>query len=71
MSTRLTWCFFFALFCFLSLDVHVDVRKTELPDGRVMFCVWMKRPGQQGTLLQADWSLNNQSEVSLGEVGGS
>ncbi|XP_041849004.1 PAS domain-containing serine/threonine-protein kinase [Melanotaenia boesemani] len=49
------------------VDVQCDVCRTKLPDGSFMFCVWMSRPGQQGTLLQTDQSLNNQSGVSLGE----
>lgn len=36
-----------------------------------MFCVWLRRPGQHGTLLQTDRSLHNQSGAGLGEVSGS
>ncbi|XP_051261500.1 PAS domain-containing serine/threonine-protein kinase isoform X2 [Dicentrarchus labrax] len=49
------------------VDVQCDVCRTDLPDGSSMFCVWMSRPGQQGSLLQTDQSLHNQSGVSLGE----
>ncbi|KAM9349928.1 PAS domain-containing serine/threonine-protein kinase [Symphorus nematophorus] len=49
------------------VDVQCDVRRTNLLDGSAMFCVWMSRPGQQGSLLQADRSLHNQSGASLGE----
>ncbi|XP_071348850.1 PAS domain-containing serine/threonine-protein kinase [Trachinotus anak] len=49
------------------VDVQCDVCRTNLPDGSSMFCVWMSRPGQQGTMLQTDRSLHNQSGVSLGE----
>ncbi|KAM6919057.1 PAS domain-containing serine/threonine-protein kinase [Xenentodon cancila] len=48
------------------VDVQFSVHKTDLPDGTFMFYVWMRRSGHQGTLLQADRSLN-QSGVSLGE----
>ncbi|XP_028284053.1 PAS domain-containing serine/threonine-protein kinase [Parambassis ranga] len=48
-------------------DVQCDVCRTNLPDGSFMFCVWMRRPGQQGSLLQADRSLHNESGASLGE----
>ncbi|XP_067331626.1 PAS domain-containing serine/threonine-protein kinase isoform X2 [Channa argus] len=44
------------------VDVQCDVCRTNLPDGKAIFCVWMCRPGQQGTLLQT-----NQSGASLGE----
>lgn len=54
-----------------SPDVQCDVCRTNLPDGSSMFCVWMSRAGQQGTLLQTDDSLHNQSGASLGEVSGS
>nr|XP_033505741.1 PAS domain-containing serine/threonine-protein kinase isoform X1 [Epinephelus lanceolatus]XP_033505742.1 PAS domain-containing serine/threonine-protein kinase isoform X1 [Epinephelus lanceolatus] len=49
------------------VDVRCDVCRTTLPDGSSMICVWMSRPGQQGSLLQTDRSLQNQSGVSLGE----
>ncbi|XP_070774896.1 PAS domain-containing serine/threonine-protein kinase [Enoplosus armatus] len=49
------------------IDVQCDVRRTNLPDGSSMFCVWMSRPGQQGTLFQTDQSLHDQSGASLGE----
>ncbi|XP_039999183.1 PAS domain-containing serine/threonine-protein kinase [Xiphias gladius] len=49
------------------VDVQCDVCRTNLPDGSSMFCVWMSRPGQQGTVLQTDRSLHNQSGASLGE----
>ncbi|XP_023261172.1 PAS domain-containing serine/threonine-protein kinase isoform X2 [Seriola lalandi dorsalis] len=49
------------------VDVQCDVCRTDLPGGSSMFCVWMSRPGQQGTMLQTDRSLHNQSGVSLGE----
>lgn len=51
-----------------SPDVQCDVCRTDLPDGSSMFCVWMRRPGQQGTLMQTDRSRHNQSGASLGEV---
>ncbi|KAI4809739.1 hypothetical protein KUCAC02_018604 [Chaenocephalus aceratus] len=49
------------------VDVQCDVCRTDLPDGSSMFCVWMRRPGQQGTLMQTDRSRHNQSGASLGE----
>ncbi|XP_042284787.1 PAS domain-containing serine/threonine-protein kinase isoform X1 [Thunnus maccoyii] len=49
------------------VDVQCDVCRTSLPDGSSMFCVWISRPGQQGTLLQTDASLPNESGASLGE----
>ncbi|XP_041805563.1 PAS domain-containing serine/threonine-protein kinase [Chelmon rostratus] len=49
------------------IDVQCDVRRTNLVDGSSLFCVWMSRPGQQGTLLQTDRSLYDQSGASLGE----
>ncbi|XP_042353798.1 PAS domain-containing serine/threonine-protein kinase [Plectropomus leopardus] len=49
------------------LDVQCDVCRTKLPDGSSMICVWVSRPGQQGSLMQTDRSLHNQSGVSLGE----
>ncbi|XP_044074602.1 PAS domain-containing serine/threonine-protein kinase [Siniperca chuatsi] len=49
------------------VDVQCDVCRINLPDGSSMFSVWMSRPGQQGTLLQTDRSLHNQSGASLGE----
>ncbi|XP_026229459.1 PAS domain-containing serine/threonine-protein kinase isoform X2 [Anabas testudineus] len=49
------------------VDVQCDVCRTELPGGRSMFCVWLRRPGQHGTLLQTDRSLHNQSGAGLGE----
>nr|XP_019954514.1 PREDICTED: PAS domain-containing serine/threonine-protein kinase [Paralichthys olivaceus] len=49
------------------VDVQCDVCKTNLPDGSAMFCVWMSRPGQQGSMLQTDRSQHNQSGASLGE----
>ncbi|KAM7379262.1 hypothetical protein PAMP_004827 [Pampus punctatissimus] len=49
------------------VDVQCDVRRTNLPDGSSVFCVWMSRPRQQGTLLQTDASLHNESGASLGE----
>ncbi|KAE8290978.1 PAS domain-containing serine/threonine-protein kinase [Larimichthys crocea] len=49
------------------VDVQCDVCRTNLPDGSSMFCVWISRPGQHGTLMQTDRSLHNQSETSLGE----
>ncbi len=53
---------------FFSPDVQCDVCMANLPDGSSMFCVWMRRPGQQGSLLQTDRSLHDQSGASLGEV---
>ncbi|KAM7400735.1 hypothetical protein PAMA_005090 [Pampus argenteus] len=49
------------------VDVQCDVRRTNLPDGSSVFCVWMSRPRQQGTLLQTDASIHNESGASLGE----
>ena len=49
-------------------DLQCDVHRTDLLDGSSLYCVWMSRPGQQGTLLQTDRSLHNQSGASLGEV---
>ncbi|AWP04154.1 putative PAS domain-containing serine/threonine-protein kinase [Scophthalmus maximus] len=49
------------------VDVQCDVFKTNLPNGTSVFCVWMSRPGLQGTMLQTDRSLHNQSGASLGE----
>ncbi|XP_026170431.1 PAS domain-containing serine/threonine-protein kinase isoform X2 [Mastacembelus armatus] len=49
------------------VDLLCDVCRTNLPNGSSMFCVWMSRPGQQGTLLQTDRSLHNESGASLGE----
>uniref|UniRef100_A0A671Y4F1 PAS domain-containing serine/threonine-protein kinase n=1 Tax=Sparus aurata TaxID=8175 RepID=A0A671Y4F1_SPAAU len=49
------------------VDLWCDVHRTDLLDGSSLFCVWMSRPGQQGTLLQTDRSLQNQSGASLGE----
>uniref|UniRef100_A0A8D3C794 PAS domain-containing serine/threonine-protein kinase n=1 Tax=Scophthalmus maximus TaxID=52904 RepID=A0A8D3C794_SCOMX len=50
------------------VDVQCDVFKTNLPNGTSVFCVWMSRPGLQGTMLQTDRSLHNQSGASLGEA---
>uniref|UniRef100_A0A8D3BX13 PAS domain-containing serine/threonine-protein kinase n=1 Tax=Scophthalmus maximus TaxID=52904 RepID=A0A8D3BX13_SCOMX len=33
------------------VDVQCDVFKTNLPNGTSVFCVWMSRPGLQGTML--------------------
>ncbi|KAM3603762.1 uncharacterized protein V6R79_001706 [Siganus canaliculatus] len=49
------------------VDVLCDVGKIDLADGSPMFCVWISRPGQHGTLLQPDGLLLNQSGASLGE----
>ncbi|XP_070701720.1 PAS domain-containing serine/threonine-protein kinase [Pempheris klunzingeri] len=49
------------------VDVQCDVCRTNLPDRGSMFCVWISRSCQQGTLLQTDPSLHNQSGASLGE----
>ncbi|XP_068557800.1 PAS domain-containing serine/threonine-protein kinase [Cebidichthys violaceus] len=49
------------------VDVQCDVSRTNLPDGSSMFCVWMSRPGQQGSLLHTDRPLHDQSGASLGE----
>ncbi|XP_036940376.1 PAS domain-containing serine/threonine-protein kinase [Acanthopagrus latus] len=49
------------------VDLQCDVHRTDLLDGSSLYCVWMSRPGQQGTLLQTDRSLHNQSGASLGE----
>ncbi|XP_058506941.1 PAS domain-containing serine/threonine-protein kinase isoform X1 [Solea solea] len=49
------------------VDVQLDVCTTNLPDGSSLFCVWMSRPGQQGTILQTSSLLHNQSGASLGE----
>ncbi|XP_062285224.1 PAS domain-containing serine/threonine-protein kinase [Scomber scombrus] len=49
------------------VDVQCDVCRTDLPDGRSMFCVWISRPGQQRTLLQTYASLHNESGANLGE----
>ncbi|GAA6234788.1 PAS domain-containing serine/threonine-protein kinase [Lates japonicus] len=49
------------------VDVQCDVCRSNLPNGSSIFCVWISRPGQQGTMLQTDRSLHNQSEASLGE----
>ncbi|XP_017277619.1 PAS domain-containing serine/threonine-protein kinase [Kryptolebias marmoratus] len=46
------------------VDVQCDVCRTNLPDGSFMFCLWIKRSGQQGALLQTDPSLHNQSGAS-------
>lgn len=51
-----------------SSDVQLDVHKTVLSDGSFMFCVWIKKAGQQGTAMQANHSLTNQSGASFGEV---
>ncbi|XP_024129601.1 PAS domain-containing serine/threonine-protein kinase isoform X2 [Oryzias melastigma] len=51
------------------VDVQLDVRKTVLSDGSFMFCVWIRRAGQQGTAMQANHSLTNQSGASFGEIG--
>ncbi|XP_040911348.1 PAS domain-containing serine/threonine-protein kinase isoform X2 [Toxotes jaculatrix] len=48
-------------------DVQCDVCRTNLPDGSSVFCVWISRPEQQGTVLQTDRSLHSQSGASLGE----
>lgn len=53
---------------FIPPDVQCDVVRTSLPDGGTMICVWMCRPGQQGSLLQTDQSLKNKLGASLGEV---
>ncbi|XP_068605009.1 PAS domain-containing serine/threonine-protein kinase [Brachionichthys hirsutus] len=50
-----------------GIDVQCEVHRIDLHDGSSMFCVWMRRLGQQGSLLQTEGSLHNQSEVSLGE----
>ncbi|RVE61844.1 hypothetical protein OJAV_G00174450 [Oryzias javanicus] len=49
------------------VDVQLDVRKTVLSDGSFMFCVWIRRAGQQGTVMQANLSLTNRSGASFGE----
>ncbi|XP_023821184.1 PAS domain-containing serine/threonine-protein kinase [Oryzias latipes] len=49
------------------VDVQLDVHKTVLSDGSFMFCVWIKKAGQQGTAMQANHSLTNQSGASFGE----
>lgn len=61
----------FNLYLIFSPDVQCDVCRADLPDGSSLFCVWMSRPGLQGTLLQTNQSLQNQSGTSLGEVSGS
>lgn len=52
-------------------DVQCDVCSTTLPEGGLLYCVWMRRPGHQGTLLLTDKSLHDKSGASLGEVCGS
>ncbi|KAF7667530.1 hypothetical protein LDENG_00058400 [Lucifuga dentata] len=49
------------------VDMQCDVCRTVLTDGSSVFCVWMSRPGQQGSLLQMGRSLHNLSGASLGE----
>ncbi|XP_076601718.1 PAS domain-containing serine/threonine-protein kinase [Chaetodon auriga] len=49
------------------VDVQCDVCKAHLSDGSFMFCVWISRLGQQGTLFQTDQSMYDQSGASLGE----
>ncbi|KAM9719277.1 PAS domain-containing serine/threonine-protein kinase [Menidia menidia] len=52
------------------VDLQCDVHMTKDADGSLMFCVWISRSGQQGTLLHTDRSFNEQSGVSLGEKSG-
>ncbi|XP_077471609.1 PAS domain-containing serine/threonine-protein kinase [Stigmatopora argus] len=49
------------------VEVQFDVVRADLPDGSLMYCVWMSRPGQQGSFLQSDRSLLDKSTASLGE----
>ncbi|XP_061654428.1 PAS domain-containing serine/threonine-protein kinase isoform X2 [Phyllopteryx taeniolatus] len=49
------------------VEVQCDVVRADLPSGSLMFCVWMSRPGQQGSMLQSDRSLLDKSAASLGE----
>ncbi|XP_034559226.1 PAS domain-containing serine/threonine-protein kinase isoform X2 [Notolabrus celidotus] len=49
------------------IDVQCDVSRADLRDGSSMFCVWMSRPGQLGSLFQTNKSLHNLSETRLGE----
>ncbi|XP_054625305.1 PAS domain-containing serine/threonine-protein kinase isoform X2 [Dunckerocampus dactyliophorus] len=50
-----------------SVEVQCNVVRTNLPDGSPMFCIWMSRLGQQGSVLQTDRSLLSKSGASLGE----
>lgn len=50
-----------------QIDVQCDVCSTTLPEGGLLYCVWMRRPGHQGTLLLTDKSLHDKSGASLGE----
>ncbi|PWA25176.1 hypothetical protein CCH79_00005249 [Gambusia affinis] len=52
------------------VDVQCDVCRTNLSDGRFMFCVWIKRSNQQGALLQTEPSLHNHSGASPGTRSG-
>ncbi|XP_077581392.1 PAS domain-containing serine/threonine-protein kinase [Stigmatopora nigra] len=49
------------------VEVQCDVVRADLPDGSIMYCVWMSRPGQQGSFLQSDRSLIDKSTASFGE----
>ncbi|XP_061696191.1 PAS domain-containing serine/threonine-protein kinase isoform X2 [Syngnathoides biaculeatus] len=52
------------------VEVQCDVVRAELPGGSLMFCVWMSRPGPQGSMLQTERWLLDKSAASLGERNG-
>lgn len=49
------------------IDVQCDVCRSPLPDGGFLYCVWISRPGHQGSVLLTDKSLHEESGASLGE----
>uniref|UniRef100_A0A8C6TXE7 non-specific serine/threonine protein kinase n=1 Tax=Neogobius melanostomus TaxID=47308 RepID=A0A8C6TXE7_9GOBI len=49
------------------IDVQCNVCRSLLPDGGFLYCVWISRPGHQGSVLLTDKSLNYESGASLGE----
>nr|XP_057923219.1 PAS domain-containing serine/threonine-protein kinase isoform X2 [Doryrhamphus excisus] len=51
------------------VEVQCNVVRTNLPDGSPMYCMWLSRHGQKGSVMQTDRSLLSKSGASLGEIG--
>ncbi|XP_072297522.1 PAS domain-containing serine/threonine-protein kinase [Eucyclogobius newberryi] len=49
------------------IDLQCDVCRTSFHDGGVLYCVWMSRPGHQGSVLLTMKSLQDESKSSYGE----
>lgn len=51
------------------IDVKCDVCRSSI-NGGLLYCVWISKPGHQGSVLLMDKSLHDESGASLGEATG-